>query len=541
MEQTLRSHLSILEASASLYASSPVFQLPRFDLQSGEVQEWDAVTYSQFLHDVELYAKHWARVLKGDGIPQRSVIGMWLGGMTYIDVLQIYGLSRAGYIPQLFSIRLPNPEVIFELLERAGAKALVFDSSFESIITGCPVPTHRAVDIHEADPQDQPLPVLQRTVNGDDTVFVFHTSGSTSGSPKLVPCNYSWLNSAINKSHQIGKPKANSRRDVTVWMGSMCHIAQTFMLLGSLQHGACTIQPSKIFFSSNELSLMVHKCGLNRLNQFPTFLATHIRGSTQNPKLLALLQSLDEILYSGLPLPREEDEWAYRNGLKLRNLFGSTECGAMLLSLGGSDHTAPLLQPLEGTSYGFFPIAPQPAVVTSEAGHQTTASQMVELVILAESGDCPDRSLRSADGHFHTGDLFHEVQPGCYLFRGRDDDWIKSQNSLRCDTKAIEDNARATCGELVSECVVVGNGRPSPTLFIEPGTDMDHKKLKREILRRTRQFHSRRYLHERITSADMIVIVEKGSLPRTATKGNIRRKAIEEAYQPLLDKLHGVA
>lgn len=62
---------------------------------------------------------------------------------------------------------------------------------------------------------------------------------------------------------------------------------------------------------------------------------------------------------------------------------------------------------------------------------------MLEFVVLSDSGDCPDPSLRSADGHFHTGDLFQEPIPGCYVFRGRDDDWIKSENSLRCDTKYV--------------------------------------------------------------------------------------------------------
>jgi hypothetical protein len=68
---------------------------------------------------------------------------------------------------------------------------------------------------------------------------------------------------------------------------------------------------------------------------------------------------------------------------------------------------------------------------------------------------------------------------------------------------------------------------------------MPHPKLKREILRRTRQFHSRRYLHERITSADMVVVVDKNTLPRTATKGNVRRRATEEAFRTLLDKIYG--
>ena len=103
----------------------------------------------------------------------------------------------------------------------------------------------------------------------------------------------------------------------------------------------------------------------------------------------------------------------------------------MLLSVGGTGPTASLLCALDTTSYAFFPITSN----QSEAGHKSTASQMAELVILSDSGDCPHPSLRASDGHFHTGDLFLEVQPNSYVFRGRDDDWIKSENSLRCDTK----------------------------------------------------------------------------------------------------------
>jgi hypothetical protein len=92
------------------------------------------------------------------------------------------------------------------------------------------------------------------------------------------------------------------------------------------------------------------------------------------------------------------------------------------------------------------------------------------------------------------------------------------------------------CPGLIAECIVVGSGRPSPVMFIEPAVDTDHNKLKKEILRKTRHFHSRRYLHERITSPDMIVIVPRQTLPRTATKGNIRRKAVEEAFKDDIDK-----
>ncbi|KAI0034282.1 acetyl-CoA synthetase-like protein [Vararia minispora EC-137] len=529
------SHLSVLETSASLYTSAPVFQVPCCDPQTGEVEHWKPVSYSRFKDDVDRFAREWTRILKADGIPPRSIIGMWLSGMTYTDVVHIYGMSRAGYVPQLFSVRLPNPVVVFELLSKAKASALVFEPSFKPIVTGCPVPSHDAFSLDAATNHDEPLPPLHAGVVPSDTALIFHTSGSTSGSPKLVPCSYTWVQAAIEKSHHVAKPLAASGRDVTVWMGSMSHIGQSWMLLGSLQHGACTIQPSKIAFSSSELAHMVHECGLNRLNQFATFLAGHIRNACVDPKVAALLRSFDQVLYSGLPLAAEAEKWAYENSVRLKNLFGSTEVGAMMVSQGGNDSRASLLEPLPGTVYEFRPLPTTAAA--SETGHQTTTGRMLELIIHAESGDCPDASLRAPDGQFHTGDLFIEPEPGRYISRGRDDDWIKSENSLRCDTKAIEDNVLKTCADLVEECIVVGSGRPSPVLFVEPKTNIKPAKLQREILRRTRAFHERRYLHERITEAKMIVVVNRGALPRTATKGNIRRKATEDVYKALLDQI----
>jgi hypothetical protein len=106
----------------------------------------------------------------------------------------------------------------------------------------------------------------------------------------------------------------------------------------------------------------------------------------------------------------------------------------MLVSTGGFGHDAPLLRPLQGVAYSFFPVV---SAAPPESEPQSNV-QLLELVILAQSEDCPDNAFRQDDGHFHTGDLFEEVTPGSYIFRGRDDDWIKSEKSLRCDAKYVQ-------------------------------------------------------------------------------------------------------
>ena len=144
-----------------------------------------------------------------------------LSGLTYTDLLHVYGLSRAGYIPQLFSIRLPNPTVVYELLQKAGARALIFEDSFKNVLSSCPVPTYEALSYDGAVHTDDILPLLHSGAHSSDPVFIFHTSGSTSGSPKLVPCTFRWLGSAIKKCEYVMKSvKASEiqKRDVTVWM-----------------------------------------------------------------------------------------------------------------------------------------------------------------------------------------------------------------------------------------------------------------------------------------------------------------------------------
>lgn len=228
------SHLTVLETSASVYPSASAFKLPQLD-ESNNIAGWHSITYSQFQRDVERFARSWSHKLRSSGVPRRSIVGLWyvhnlrdpipdihsnirrLGGMTYTDVLHIYGLSRAGYIPQMFSLRLPNPVVVCELLGKAGAKALIYDATFASTLSEASVPIHVAMEYDEADPLGEPLPE-RLDHRPEDLAFIFHTSGSTSGSPKLVPCSFRWLESAAKKSYQVSKPINASKQDVTVWM-----------------------------------------------------------------------------------------------------------------------------------------------------------------------------------------------------------------------------------------------------------------------------------------------------------------------------------
>ena len=106
--------------------------------------------------------------------------------------------------------------------------------------------------------------------------------------------------------------------------------------------------------------------------------------------------------------------------------------------------------------------------------------------------------------------------------------------------RSIENDIRASCGELIFDCVIIGNGRIRPTLFVEASErcPMDFEKLKEEILERMQGFNHRYYVHERVTSTKHVVVVEHGTLPRTPLKRDIRRQAVEGQYKELLDGIY---
>lgn len=133
----------------------------------------------------------------------------------------------AGYVPQAINLRLSDPNIIFDLLKKAEAKALIRDSSVSMSFEECPVIVHSIVNSESIGhiPNVQ-LPILTANGSPDDILLVFHTSGSTSGIPKLVPYSRRWMDSNLKKAWEMCYPKRQDIPDVTTWLGSVCHMAQ---------------------------------------------------------------------------------------------------------------------------------------------------------------------------------------------------------------------------------------------------------------------------------------------------------------------------
>ncbi|CAE6425911.1 unnamed protein product [Rhizoctonia solani] len=547
-------HIALLQHRANTSGDTILFKLP--DLrESGPPQEWSTViTVAEFAAEVDRVAKFFARELSAQGVPPRSVVSLLYGGRQYQDLLYVIALSRASYVPELLSTGgLANPALIYELMDQAGSKALLYDPHFEHLTADCPYPKFALAPVKSLknnltlNGHSPQLPKIEDLSTGpDDACFIYLTSGSTSGRPKIVP--YTQHSTSIYYKSQFGiwlGDKKFDTQDVFIARGSVCSVAGIIQYLGCLYTGSSVIYASKPHFSTEEFVNLVNAGGMNRVTTYGTYLAPHLQAAKKNPTMLKLLQGMRTISYGGVPISNADDDWCFQNGVPIIDMYATTECGLLMTSLGPSK-PARYIRPVPGLSCTFDPITPTEPNAQSQdtpsSNPSDPSTQLYEFVLLAESPQIPAPHLRSADGNFRSGDLFERFPDGSYALRGRDDDWIKTFYSDRTDAKAIEEKTYELCGDLLKECIVVGHLRPSPALFVTTDRS-DHNiarsadaddALKESILERLKGFTASQYVHEQVTDKRLIFVVNQDALPRT-NKGNFRRRGIEQTYQRELD------
>lgn len=126
-------------------------------------------------------------------------------GILYTDLVTLYGIARAGFVPQVFSLRMSvqGKPIIVDLLAATSGKALIFDPSLAEHITTVPLPTFPIpapstitgmADAFRNANGTLTLPPLPEVLPTDIAV-IFHTSGTTSGKPKPIPETHRWIKS----------------------------------------------------------------------------------------------------------------------------------------------------------------------------------------------------------------------------------------------------------------------------------------------------------------------------------------------------------
>ncbi|KAJ7036755.1 acetyl-CoA synthetase-like protein [Mycena alexandri] len=500
-------------------------------LDEGKNKSWVSISYAECQNDIERAARHWHAALSAQGVASSDVVGLWLTGRHYADLLQIYGICRAGFVPQVFSVGFSSVDVVDELLRACHGKVLLYDPSFSDAVAAVRVP-HLSIpalnDMH-VDNSRPTLPHLPE-VKEDDMGMIFHTSGTTSGRPKPIPETHRWLKGQQTHWKGVTQGYFSEGQDVYNQLGSFAHLGSATLISHLSVWGQCAVQTSRADFDVEELLALVRDAGLNRVFLYAPWLSRLIKFAKADPVVLDTLRNMRQIIYTGASINPDDEAWMVAMGLPVTLLYATTEACLCLISHLSEKEHLPAMRIIPSVDCEFIPTTQHidsSELTEGKAGSEET--QLYELFIPAHSRNCPHPSVRNRppEGHV-TGDLFEEVTPGRYVFRA-----------------SIEDNVLSVCSRLVQNCTVVGHNKPHIVLFVEPVvqpiSEADVAALRAEILQLTAPFRERLFVHERIAAAEHIVVVPSGSLSRTKEKGNIRRKAVEDEFAEVLKSIYAVA
>ncbi|OSD01388.1 acetyl-CoA synthetase-like protein [Trametes coccinea BRFM310] len=535
-------YLSLLTSRFREHADKPVFR-PYI----GRDDSWDTVTYRDVERRLTAAKSHWQRTLAPLNVEPHDIVGCWLTGRKLSDLINGIALSALGYTPQFFSSYFEDIALVAELLSQSRGKALIIDVSFaDKVAVANALSVQHFVALDDAQ-LEQLTQDGERdgaafafgpdvSVRSDDIAALFHSSGTTGGRPKIIPNTFKMLRSTISRRFPAAglTSSVDSGAQTTInTIGSLVHVATFHIFLGCICTGACMVQSSSMSISPKEFVGMTRACGLNRLAVYATFLSGLIKAAKEEDSVKQALQGLHGIFHTGVALPKADEEWAFTNDLKVANSYSTTETGPLLKI----DPATRVLRPIDGASPVFLPYN------ASEDGSDG-GLQLHELVVPSGADDCPPPEFCGADGYYHTNDLFERVGDSGWVYRGRAGDWIKVVSGF-CDTKAMEDIVRKACTDIVHDVVVVGSGRAFPCLIVESAagglTDEERRAVADQVITRTTGLVQGLFPHERIQDPRRVLVVEKGSLPRTREKGNVRRPAAEQQFVPELDAIYAAA
>ncbi|KAJ6449682.1 hypothetical protein C8R45DRAFT_1224351 [Mycena sanguinolenta] len=405
-----QTHFDILTSRISIHAERPFYKPLKRNMNADGSPTWTNITYAELGKDIDALAFHLRRRLRRAGVPDRAVVGVQFPGFSYSDVVHMYALCRAGYVPDMLIISVTNPELMVEMLRENDAKALLHASNLE-LPGDCGIFSLTPVADFEALESNTDLPSTPE-YNATDMAFINRTSGSTT-KPKAVVCTNKWFESVYASWTSVwipaeeGEPLAgrvySSRKRLSAFRISCAQCRHSF-----------------------RWSVYSHIGGLNRMNTFaplliPHFMAAQAQLKSGDDSILKVLRNMRSIVYGGMPMLPMFEDWAFENKIPLMNSPGTTEAGPLLHSHLG--HHPYHMVPFNGIDVAFEP----------QAKSSADEEQLFALAVLPTSPNIPSKASCSENGKFYTGDLFSRNEDGTYSHPGRDDDWIKVGNAYLID------------------------------------------------------------------------------------------------------------
>ena len=496
-----------------------------------------------------------ANLFHGAGVGREDAVGLLIPNIPQAHIA-LWGAEAAGRAcPINFMLR---PEYIIELLEAAGAKALVALGPDQDLAIWSKVQEIQSAlpnldlvcQIKGGQTPDKNTPIFEDLIQSEnsetldcecepersDIAAYFHTGGTT-GAPKLAQHTHgnqvhtSWSGAAM---YDLGPD------DISVNGFPLFHVAGSFVFgLSAFTAGTALLLPGRLGMRNmtfiKNYWRFVEKLGVTNLGCVPTVLA----GLMNVPIDGADLSTVRTAWSGGSPLPSElAAAFEKKTGLNVRNLFGMTE-SAGLVSIapvdgrrvpGGCGYRLPFteVQAFKLGEHG-IPIMSEPCAPNETGIVALRGPHISPGYTDAKRND----GVFTEDGWLISGDLGWVDENGEVFLTGRAKDLI-IRSAHNIDPAMIEEVADEH--PAVEMCAAFGQPEAYagelPMLYVtlKPGETLDNEEFMNYL---------QEHIPEQPAMPKRAVVIDE--MPLTAIgkiyKPTLRARAIEDVLAETLSQL----
>lgn len=414
-----------------------------------------------------------------------------------------------------------------QLLEKSQADVIIHDRPFvqpTKYLRSIPLAGQEQLESVHIRPEME-IVCEPSVIEGNDVLFIHHSSGSTS-LPKLLPVsNDIW----VIKMRQFRKILHSTKRD---WPASAMYNYFGFsMLCHTLTNkSACTFfENDRTHFSPQGALAFLDEAQPQELQLTPWTLS--VLASTQGG--IERMKQADDVRTFGAVCPDELGNMLVRKGVRLSNNYGTTEIGGFMTS-----H----IRPADDDEWDW--LVPRPGKKAFvDMRPLTKENSLHELVVLPGHPELLP-AVQAADGSYATGDLFlkHPTKPDRWKIVGRKDDQLKIYKDDRLilvNAIMYEQKVMEGIEDVVDDVVVFGQGRGKLGVLVfaqgaEPGSKTAQSIEDRMWEAVQQQINGKLPVG---IDRDMILVVDtrRAALPQTG-KFNLIRAQVYMAFKELIDQ-----
>ncbi|KAL4071516.1 hypothetical protein V8B97DRAFT_1960480 [Scleroderma yunnanense] len=382
-----------------------------------------------------------------------------------------------------------------------------------------------------------PFPTAEQRPEKNDVMFYLHSSGST-GFPKPIPITY------LTGNHYCLMPSITDHRalgeDFRVAAGhlppfhTMGVFVQLCVPIASLRTVA--VYPPTAYYDPTAPPMIV-----NSQNTFESIVLTHCNGIcavpafleewVSSPETVQKLSKLSYVAFGGGPLAKKTGDTLVDSGVKLKSVYGTTECGAF---------TTPICPPEEVKHWDW--IRPGPNTKTRWVPLDDGTYELQ--VLTSETHQVSVENLPDVKG-YATSDVFikHPTVQGLYKIVGRLDDVLilsSGEKTVPGPMETIIGSSRYVAG-----VCMFGRARPQVGVLIEPRPEFavdtkDEKRLAefRNFIWPVIEEANRDAPNFSRIFKEMILVTSTDKPMLRTGKGTVMKKASINHYEPEINALY---